>query len=78
MMSGGIMSQERRIAALAALVLFAAAQYASAAEALLKRGPSRVVLVGDSITGLSRNYATGFTRLLIGLHRGDDHGRSAA
>ncbi|MCY2996429.1 MAG: GDSL-type esterase/lipase family protein [Planctomycetota bacterium] len=60
MLCGRIVSQERRIAALAALVLCAAAHYASAAEPLLKRGQSRVVLVGDSITGLSRNYATGF------------------
>ena len=55
-----IMRQKRRIAVVAALVLFAAMSCVSAAEPLLKQGQARVALVGDSITGLSRNYATGF------------------
>ena len=60
MMRPRIMRQKRRIAVVAALVLFAAMSCVSAAEPLLKQGQARVVLVGDSITGLSRNYATGF------------------
>ncbi len=53
-------SLKRRVAALLALGLLATASCVSAAEPLLKQGLARVVLVGDSITGLSRNYATGF------------------
>jgi lysophospholipase L1-like esterase len=57
-------SLKRRIVAIIVLAVFAAASCAGAAEPLLKRGQARVALVGDSITGLSRNYATGFAHLM--------------
>jgi hypothetical protein len=60
MMCLRISSLKRRVAAVIVLGLFAAASCAGAAEPLLRQGQARVVLVGDSITGLSRNYATGF------------------
>lgn len=42
------------------LVFLVLSGSAKAIEPQLRQGNARVVLVGDSITGLSRNYATGF------------------